>query len=77
MWLSNQNSDNIRAAEQYLISEGDYHQLRKLQEENSIFELWADALRRNGWITWCFANAFIHITWIVCLLICQLYQVHL
>lgn len=43
--------------------------------ENSMIDMMAHAMRLNGWITWCFFNSFIHIAWIVCLLICQLYQV--
>lgn len=43
--------------------------------DTSILDVWAHAMRLNGWITWCFFNSFIHIAWIVCLLICQLYQI--
>jgi hypothetical protein len=33
------------------------------------------ALAINGWVIWAAINCFIHMIWIGCLLVCQLYQV--
>lgn len=38
---------------------------------------WSDSITMNGWITWCMANALLHVSWVICLFIFQLYQVRL
>ncbi|KAI2800575.1 Palmitoyltransferase zdhhc13 [Blomia tropicalis] len=53
-----------------------FHNNRDQSEtDSSFFEFFSRSVLLNGWITWCFANAFVHITWIICLLACQLYQI--
>lgn len=64
-----------RGDRQYLASPRQHGGSHSRIGENSMLDMMAHAMRLNGWITWCFFNSFIHIAWIVCLLICQLYQV--
>lgn len=45
------------------------------KKRHSITELWSIVFTYNGWITWCLVNALIHIVWVLCIFIFQLYQV--
>jgi len=43
--------------------------------EMDVAELIVKSCTLSGWLSWCFFNALIHLFWVVCLLVCQLYQV--
>lgn len=45
-------------------------------DQDSAIESWSNLVTYNGWIIWALINALVHMIWVVCLLIFQLYQVN-
>ncbi|KAF7488086.1 Palmitoyltransferase ZDHHC17 [Sarcoptes scabiei] len=44
-------------------------------DQDSAIESWSNLVTYNGWIIWALINALVHMIWVVCLLIFQLYQI--
>lgn len=44
----------------------------RLQRSISI---WRMSVVQSGWLLWTFVHALVHSVWVICLLLCQLYQV--
>lgn len=45
------------------------------EQRHELMQAWSMSVTSSGWLLWCFVHAFVHMVWVVCLLVCQIYQV--
>lgn len=68
-FLDDIHQDDINESNEEIISATN-------RKHQTFMNVWSNVVTYNGWITWSLVNALIHVIWVVCLLIFQLYQVN-
>ncbi|XP_027202574.2 palmitoyltransferase ZDHHC17-like [Dermatophagoides pteronyssinus] len=67
-FLDDIHQDDINESNEEIISATN-------RKHQTFMNVWSNVVTYNGWITWSLVNALIHVIWVVCLLIFQLYQI--